>query len=72
MSDLHTMPLRGRDLDYAPKAPERHKARLWWGPEGWRWEHQCQPMKWTDSGCPFASIEDATDAAVRHLEGCCA
>lgn len=85
MSDIHALPLRGRDMpeiDYAsdlrkspylvqPPAKARRKARVWWGPDGWRWEHACHPMKWTDSGCPFASPGDASDAALRHLKGCC-
>ena len=67
MSDIHALPLRGRDMpeiDYAsdlrkspylvqPPAKARRKARVWWGPDGWRWEHACHPMKWTDSGCPW-------------------
>ncbi|MGN6128495.1 MAG: hypothetical protein ACTHON_18205 [Humibacter sp.] len=70
MSDLHTMPLRGRDLDYAPQAPERHKAHVWLGMGGWWWEHQCSIRHYEDFGS-FASPGDAYDAAVRHLKGCC-
>jgi hypothetical protein len=71
VSDLHPMPLRGHDLpDYAPQAPERHKAHVWPAMGGWWWEHRCTKSFYEDSG-PLASPGDAYDAAVRHLEGCC-
>lgn len=70
MSDIHTLPLRGRELPEAAPAPWRQKAHVWLGMGGWWWEHRCTKSFWEDSG-PLASSGDAHDAALRHLKGCC-
>lgn len=45
MSDLHQMPLRGRELPEAPKAPVRHKVKVFsyadHARQLWAWAHAC-------------------------------
>lgn len=71
MSDLHPLPLRGRDLPEHIPGAERHKARVYDTPDGWLWEHECSPGYWKDSGDSYPSREAAYGGAVKHLEVCC-
>lgn len=71
MSDIHAMPLLGHDLpEYIPPRA-RHKARVWPRPDGWRWEHECAPGWWKDSGFPYIDSQGAHDGALKHLRECC-
>lgn len=73
MSDIHTLPLMGRDLPEHIPGAERHRARVYWPPggHGWYWEHECAPGYWKDSGFPYLDREAAYGGAVKHLKECC-
>lgn len=63
MSDIHTLPLRGRELPEAPPAPKR--VTVFKDGERWCWYHQCGTAR------DWGFWETAYLTALSHARRCC-
>lgn len=74
MSDLHHLPLMGRDLpEYEPAEPKKRPVRIFsYGPGSWSWEHWCldRPKSCPVNGYPHDTREEAQKWALKHWRTC--